>query len=86
MRDFRFSKNPTREKTRALVVSTRNFSLWETQRASSRISRVRPGQRQVRGRVELNIVGLFQVKFSLVEASSSLKIGDFMRESSGDWV
>ena len=49
------------------------------------VSKDRPGQRQVRGRVELNIVGLFQVKFSLVEASSSLKIGDFMRESSGDW-
>ena len=40
---------------------------------------VRPGQRQVRGRVELNIVRLFRVIFSRVEASSSLKIGDFVR-------
>jgi len=30
------------------------------------------------GRVELNLVRLFRVKFSRVEASSSLKIGDFM--------
>ena len=41
----------------------------------------RPGQRQVRGIVESNLIRLFRLQFSWVEASSSIKIVDFHRKS-----